>query len=124
MNCNFVIVCAAVAVISGSTMTASAHGRDRYDQDRAYGAIQAEREHQRRLIEQGRNDGSLTWYEKYSIGREQARIDQLEREALADGRLEKDEFHSIRRAQDDTARSIQIERRDGQVRGWWWRLWR
>lgn len=123
-NSSLAFTTAALTLLIGSTVFASAHGRDRYDQDRAYGVVQAERERQRMLVEQGRNDGSLTWYEKYSISREQARIDQLEREALADGRLSKDEFRDLRQAQGDVARSIHAERHDGQVRGWWWRLWR
>ena len=69
-----------VGVIAASAVTGEA--RDRYDPDRAYGAIQAERERQRSIVEQGRSDGSLTFMEKYSIGREQARINALERERI------------------------------------------
>ncbi len=122
MTARIPIAIGSIALLIATTATAEA--RDRYDQDRAYGSIAAERERQRTLVEQGRNDGSLTWYEKYTIGREQARIDALERDALADGRLSRDEYRSIRQAQDDAARSIHAERHDGQVRGWWWRLWR
>jgi hypothetical protein len=119
------IAAVAIAVIATvPIVSASAHTRDRYDQGRAYGEIQAERERQRSHVEQGRNDGSITWTEKYSLSREQARIEQLEREALADGRLDRDEYRTLRQAQDDAARHIHTERHDNQVRGFWWRLWR
>ena len=122
MNRTTYIAIASFAFLAASAITASAH--DRYNQDRAYGDIQAERERQRAAVEDGRGDGSLTWYEKLSINREQARIAELERAALADGRLGKDEYFRIRQAQDDAARHITAERRDEQVRGWWWRMWR
>lgn len=122
MNRMIVSGCIAAVSLIGSAVAADAH--DRFSQDKAYGQIQAERDRQKAMIEQGRSDGSLTWYEKYSLNREQTRVDQLERDALADGRLTRDEYRFIRQAQDDAARSIHAERHDGQVRGWWWRLWR
>ncbi len=117
----FVVAMIALAATAAATR---ADAGDRYNQDRAYGALQAERERQRALVELGRHDGSITWTEKYSLAREQARIEQLERDALADGRLSRDEFRNLRQAQDDAARHIHTERHDNQVRGWWWRLWR
>ena len=116
------IAIASLATLIATAATASAH--DRYDQGRAYGDIQAEHARQQAAIEQGRADGSLTWYEKFAINREQARVEQLEQDALADGRLSKDEYIRIRQAQDDAARHIASERHDEQVRGWWWRMWR
>ncbi len=93
-------------------------------EDRLYGEIQSERDRQRTQIERGRNEGSLTFLERYSLRREQSRIEQIERNALSDGRLDRDDYRRIRQAQDDAARHIQAERHDTQVRGWWWRLWR
>ena len=125
-NSRFAVAMIALAATAAATQ-ADAGDRytgDRHNQDRAYGTIQVERERQRALVEQGRNDGSITWTEKYSLSREQARIEQLERDALADGRLSRDEYRNLRQAQDDAARHILTERHDNQVRGWWWRLWR
>lgn len=112
-----------IATLSAAT-AAHAGARDRYDQDRAWGVIQAERDRQQAIVEQGRADGSITFLEKYAIERGQARIGTLAREALADGRLSREEFLRIREAQADAARHIHAESHDGQVRGWWWRLWR
>lgn len=89
-----------------------------------YVDIQIERDRQQTAINNGRTDGSLTWFERYSLKREQARIEQLEREALADGRLNREEYRQIRQSQGDAAQHIARERHDGDVRGWWWRLWR
>ena len=112
---------ATLAILIASTAAGGAH--DRFDQDRAYGIIQAERDRQRALVEDGRSDGSITWLEKYDLSREQARIEELERRALADGRMSRDEYRMIREAQSDAERHIWSERRNEQVRGWWWRLW-
>jgi hypothetical protein len=117
-----VFTASALAGLAVFSSLGNAH--ERFDQDRAYGSIQAERERQRALVEAGRDNGSLTWYEKYSINRERARIDALERAALADGRLNRDEYRAIREAQTEATRNIYAESHDGQVRGWWWRFWR
>lgn len=112
---------ATIALLAAASAPSSANTSPR--EDRLWGEIQAERERQNLSISHGRTDGSLTFLERYSLRREQARIDKLEREALADGRLGPDEYRRIRRAQHDAAGHIRAERRDTQVRGWWWRLW-
>lgn len=75
-------------------------------------------------IAEGRRDGSLTWYERYILQAEQSRIAKLEADALADGRLTPEEYRTIRDAQAQSARHIIHERRDTDVRGFWWRLFR
>jgi hypothetical protein len=76
---------------------------------------------QEAAINQGRRDGGLTYWEKLKLNAEQKRIDRLEREALADGKITKKEYVDIKNAQSHAARHIESERNDGQVRGWWWR---
>jgi hypothetical protein len=112
----------AVATLAGASLSAIANTTPR--EDRMWGQIQAERERQSAVIERGRADGSQTFLESYRLRRERARTDMLVRDALADGRPDRGEWQRIRQAQDDTARHIAAERRDAQVRGWWWRLWR
>ena len=107
----------ALAATLGSTFTAGAH-------DRRLEEIDARQARQVEAIELGRRDGSLTWYERYMLRREQARISQMAREALSDGKLSGHEMHRIREAQDLAGRHIREERHDEQVRGWWWRTWR
>lgn len=128
-------VIAAISALIATSAAAAAESRfgperfgnspDRYGiENRAYAEIKAERERQLALIQQGREEGSITWLERYELGREQARIAELERDALADGHLSRDELRTIRRAQSDALRHIEAERHDAEVRGWWWRVWR
>ncbi len=76
---------------------------------------------QKEAIVDGRRDGSITIWEKFRLNREQKRIDKLERNVLADGRISKQEYVELRQARNDAGRSIDVERHNGQVRGWWWR---
>ncbi len=108
------ISAAALTILIASTAAASAHSSWPTN-------IARERERQIATIQQGRLDGSLTWYERFMLAREQKRIAKLEHAALADGRLTRHEYLTIRRAQKDAARHIYRQRHDGSVRGWWWR---
>ncbi|MBX9925988.1 MAG: hypothetical protein K2Y05_06490 [Hyphomicrobiaceae bacterium] len=76
---------------------------------------------QKEAIADGRRDGGLTIWEKWRLNGEQKRIDRLEREALSDGKITKQEYVEIRSAQRAAEGHIAAERSDGQVRGWWWR---
>lgn len=69
----------------------------------------------------GRKDGSLTWYEKWVLRKEQRRIYRLEAKAKSDGKLSRTEIRSLSGALDDAGRHIYQQRHDGEVRGWWWR---
>ncbi len=72
-------------------------------------------------IEAGRRDGSLTWWEKARLLREQHRVDKLEAQALSDGKITKSEYYAVKGALIDEARHVDAERHNEAVRGWWWR---
>ena len=76
---------------------------------------------QQEAIADGRRDGGLTIWEKWRLNSEQKRIHRLEREAIADGKITKQEYVEIRSAQRAAENHIATERSNGQVRGWWWR---
>jgi hypothetical protein len=76
---------------------------------------------QEQAIVDGRRNGSLTWWEKNRLVREQKRIDKLEAEALSDGKITKNEYLTIKGAQNDAGRHITEEKHNEAVRGWWWR---
>jgi hypothetical protein len=84
-------------------------------------AIEAREARQEQAIVSGRKDGSLTYWEKVQLNREQRRIAKLEAQALADGKVSRQEYLSIKAAQNDAGRHITAEKHDAQVRGWWWR---
>jgi hypothetical protein len=76
---------------------------------------------QQAAIVEGRRDGSLTFWEKLRLSREQKRIDRLEADALRDGKITRNEYYSIKAAQNDAGRHITQEKHNETVRGWWWR---
>jgi len=84
-------------------------------------AIERRAADQANEISAGRRDGGLTWWEKLKLQREQRRIDKLEAKVLEDGKITKREYVDVRAAQSDARNHISSERRDQQVRGWWWR---
>jgi CRISPR/Cas system-associated endoribonuclease Cas2 len=83
--------------------------------------IDATQAREAREIEQGRFNGNLTRSEYRALLAEQARIRDLERAALADGRISKREYREIHAAQNNAVRHIQAESNDGQVS--FWRRW-
>ncbi len=100
------------AAIAFTTTGALAFGQDTIDANQA---VQARR------IEQGRYSGELTRREYRALKAEQARIAEMERQALADGRLSHREYHQIHDAQTGAYRHIKTETLDGQVS--FWRKW-
>lgn len=76
---------------------------------------------QKQAIKSGRKDGSLTFWEAYSLRREQKRIAKLSHDYKSDGYLQKSEKRSLRNAQDHAANHISDAKTNGRVRGWWWR---
>jgi hypothetical protein len=76
---------------------------------------------QEQAIVRGRSDGSLTWWERARLVREQKRIDRLEKSVLADGKITKNEYYAVKNAQNDAGRHITDDKHNEQVRGWWWR---
>ena len=73
-------------------------------------------------IEQGRRNGSITRREYSALIAEQARIAEMERRALADGRLTGREVRTIREAQRDAQNHIYTESQDREVNVW--RRWK
>lgn len=67
-------------------------------------------------IEQGRQDGSITWTEGLRLRGEQKRIAETEARFMADGRLSKQERRVLDRMQDAAARHITEEANDDQRR--------
>jgi hypothetical protein len=84
-------------------------------------AIDAREAKQAEAIVEGRRDGSLTWWEKNRLVREQKRVQKLEAQAIADGKITKGEYLAIKGNQNDAGRHITGEKHNEAVRGWWWR---
>lgn len=106
----------AALIVIGSTAIASAHDRAadyRKAQIDARQAAQADR------IAHGRRNGDLTLVEKWRLKSEQARIARMEREALRDGHISRQEQYNINQALNRASRHIYRERHDTRVA--WWR---
>ena len=84
-------------------------------------AIEKREAAQKQEIVAGRQDGGLTWWERYRLVREQRRIEKLEQQTLADGKITKAEYYAVKRAQTDASAHISEDRHNEAVRGWWWR---
>jgi uncharacterized membrane protein YebE (DUF533 family) len=78
-------------------------------------AVQAQR------IEQGRYSGELTRREYRALKTEQARIQDLESRAKADGHVSRREYNRIHDAQINAYSNIKSETNDGQIS--LWRRW-
>jgi hypothetical protein len=105
--------------LAAATTTANAydysHGYGDYGRQRridAREAAQAER------IDRARARGELTWFERFRLRSEQARIHRMERHARRDGYIDRYEARDIERAQDRASRHIYNQSHDGQRR-WW-----
>ena len=71
---------------------------------------------QEQRIDQGIGSGQLTAAEAARLERGQARIERMERRALADGRLDPRERRRIMHAQEVQSRHIYREKHDNQKR--------
>ena len=71
---------------------------------------------QEQRIEQGIRSSQLTAGEAARLERGQARIERMERRALADGRMDPRERRRIMHAQDVQSRHIYREKHDNQTR--------
>ena len=71
---------------------------------------------QEQRIEQGIRSGQLTAGEAARLERGQARIERMERRALADGRMDPRERRRIMQAQEVQSRHIYREKHDNQTR--------
>ena len=108
-----------LAVIAGAALAGPASAKTatqiRADAlDRRAASEQAE-------IDNGRRNGSLTWWEKFRLEREQRRIALLEADAKRDGKITRREYYFVKRAETDAARHIYADEHNPYVRGWFWR---
>ncbi len=87
----------------------------------AYSSTDARQSEQWNKIEQGRNDGSITWREGIKLRRQQTEIARIEAEMKADGRLSRNEKRTLHRVQDQAQHNIVREANDGWQRPWWLR---
>jgi hypothetical protein len=108
----------AALLLVGTSTFASAHD---YPTDMRKAQIDARRADEAYRIRQGRREGDLTLTEKWRLQREQARIAQMERDALRDGHISRYEQYEINRALNRASHNIYRERNDNQVS--WWRRW-
>jgi len=106
---------AATAAIA-TTMSATAYAHDREDN------IDARRAEQAYRIRHDRRIGELTLVEKWRLQTEQRRIAAMERYALRDGYISRQEARRIGNAQDQASHHIYRESHDGQ-KAWWRRVW-
>ena len=108
-----------IATVAGLALAAPANAKSatQIRQD----AIERREASQEQAIAKGREDGSLTWWEKYRLVREQRRIATLEAQVRADGKITRSEYYAVKAAQNDAGRHITEEKHNEYVRGWWWR---
>ncbi len=111
----------ATGLIALTSTTAFAYDRTGYDR-----TGERREAYQERAIEQARRSGELNGREYRQLQSEQARIDELQRRAKADGRVDRYESAQIRRAQNEASRHISQESHDSEKAGggrrWnrWW----
>lgn len=108
----------AAILLIGTTTFAAAYD---YPTDARKSQIDARRAAELDRIQHARRTGDLTLTEKWRLKNEQARIAQLEREALRDGHISRQEQYVINRALNHANRNIHRESNDGNVA--WWRRW-
>ncbi len=93
----------------------------------AYDARQAEIDRtaaiQQQRIQAARRSGELTGREYRQLEAEQARVRQLERNALRDGHIDRREAAQIRQAQNQASRDIYRESHDSERATRWNRWW-
>lgn len=111
-------VALAALLLLGTSTFAAAYD---YPTDMRKAQIDFRRSAEQDRIQFERRTGNLTLMEKWRLKNEQARIKQLEREALRDGHISREEQYVINRALNRAGRNITRESRDSQVA--WWRRW-
>ena len=109
-------VLAAALGLTALTTTASAYDARQAEIDRRE-AMQEQR------IQAGRRSGEITNREYRMLEAEQARIKQLERNALRDGHIDRREAAQIRQAQNQASRHIYQESHDAERVNRWNRWW-
>ena len=115
MTISKIVLCASLGLVALTT-TASAHDANQADIDRRE-AIQEQR------IQAARRHGQITSGEYRQLEAEQARIRQLERNALRDGNIDRREATQIREAQNQAGRHITQESTEHRHVNRWNRWW-
>lgn len=108
----------AALLLLGTSTFAAAYD---YPTEARKAQIDARRAVELDRIQHARRTGDLTLTEKWRLRNEQARIARMEREALRDGHISRQEQYVINRALNQANRNIYRESHDGQVA--WWRRW-
>lgn len=108
-----------IAVVAGLVLAgpASAKSATQIRQE----AIEKREAAQADAIVEGRTNGSLTWWERARLVREQRRIAKLDAQVAADGKITKSEYLAVKAAQNDAGDHISADKHNQYVRGWWWR---
>jgi hypothetical protein len=83
------------------------------------GRVDDRREHQYYKIEEGRQDGSITWTEGLKLRKEQKHISKVEAILKSDGYLSKRDRRLLNKLQNQAAHDIKAESNDGWHRVWW-----
>jgi hypothetical protein len=99
----------AASLLIATTAAASAHS----------GSIDARQALQGKLIESGRQNGSITWLEGLKLRAEQKRIERQKVKFSADGRLSYSERKKLQRLQHKAKGNISNELYDGWRRARW-----
>ena len=97
----------AAGLLIASTAVASAHSNE------------ARFEEQADVIEQGRQDGTITWREGIKLRKQQAVIAQRRAQLLEDGHLSKADRRELHALQNDAEETIIAEQNDSWRRLWW-----
>ena len=84
----------------------------------AANAVDNRQDRQAERIENGRNNGSITWTEGIKLRAEQNRIARTEAALKSDGYLSKSDRAKLNTMQNEASQNIRDESRDG-----WHRLW-
>ena len=101
-----------LTLVTAGAAAAAAHEPSKAD-------IDARELRQLGQIDEGRQNGSITWREGRKLRSEQKFIATREQQMLADGKLSKAEKRELDRLQDEAAESIKQEKTDGQRRFSW-----
>ena len=112
---NKIALCAALGLVAFTT-TAQAYDARQAEIDRRE-AVQEQR------IQAARRSGQLSGREYRSLEVEQARIRQLERNALRDGRIDSREAAQIRQAQNQASNHIYQDAHNAERANRWNRWW-
>ena len=83
------------------------------------GRVDDRREHQYYKIEEGRQDGSITWSEGLKLRKEQKQISKVESVLKNDGYLSKKDRRILSKMQNKASHHIADESSDRWHRVWW-----